>query len=75
LLFRIIQQAIQALGESLSIPRRIKLYRQFFTLSHLPEIREISTDDRYAESARQVCYTAATGGGRVWHYRDTGFLE
>ena len=75
LFVRIVQYAIQAVGESLSIPGRIEIYRQFFTLTHLPEIRKISTDDRHAKSARQMRYAAATGGRRIRHHRYTRSLE
>jgi hypothetical protein len=75
LFVRILQQPRQAIRQSFCIPRRIELYRQFFTLCHLPEVRKISTDHRHAKGTRQMRHTAAAGGGRIRHHRDARALE
>jgi hypothetical protein len=59
----------------MGIARRIELDCQFLTLSHLTEIRKVSTDDRHAKGARQMGYSAATGRRRIRHHGDAGFLE
>jgi hypothetical protein len=41
LLFRVLQEVRQAIGESLRISRGIKLDGEFFALRHLPEVSNI----------------------------------
>ncbi len=57
------------------ISRREEIDRQFFTLTHLPEIWQIGTDNRDAKSTCQVCHSAASRGRRIRHYRDRGALK
>jgi hypothetical protein len=75
LFFWIFEQAMQAVSQSFSIPWRIELYRQFFTLCHLAKIWKISTHHGHAKRARQMRHTAAASGGRIRHHRDARFLE
>jgi hypothetical protein len=65
----------QAVGKTLSIPWRIKLDSELFSLRHLPEVNQIGANDRYTISARQVRDAAASRGRRVGHDRDGGALK
>jgi hypothetical protein len=62
LLLRILQQIDQAISKALRVSRRIKLKRQFLSLRHLPEVRQIGGNDRHAISAGQVSHPAAACG-------------
>jgi hypothetical protein len=62
LLFRVLKEVRQAIGESLRISRRIEFNGEFLALRHLPEVGNIGRDNGYTVSARQVRNTAATGG-------------
>jgi hypothetical protein len=61
LLFCVLKKVRQAIGQARGISRRIKFDREFFPLSHLPEISNIGRDNRYTVSACQVRHAAATG--------------
>jgi hypothetical protein len=43
---------MQTISQPLGIVRWIELDRQFFALTHLAEIRQISTNDRNAKATR-----------------------
>jgi hypothetical protein len=67
LLFGILQKVEEAVCKALSVSRRIKLNGQFLAQRHLPEVRQISGNDRHAISASQVSNAAASGGRRIGH--------
>jgi hypothetical protein len=71
----ILEELNQAVGESLRVPGGIKFDGELLSLCHLPEVRQISADDGHAVSACQVRDAAASGGGRVRHDCDCGFLK
>ena len=61
LLFRVLKKIRQAIGQSLRSSRWIKFDGEFFALCHLPEIRNVSGDNRYTVGAGQVRNAAAAG--------------
>jgi hypothetical protein len=75
LLLRILQQVDEAFGETLSVSWWIKLDGQFLPQSHLPEVGQISGNDRHAVSAGQVSHAAATRRRRIGHDRDGRALK
>jgi hypothetical protein len=75
LLLGILQQVDEALGETLSVSRRIKLDGQFLVLPHLPEVRQVSADDRHTISAGQVSNAAAPRGRGIGHDRNGRALK
>ena len=72
---RIFEELNQTVGESLRVARGIKFDGELLSLCHLPEICQIGADDGHAVSACQVRDAAASGGGRVRHDCDCGFLK
>lgn len=69
------QQLNEAFREPLRVSRRIEFDGQLFALRHLPEVRQISADNRHPISAGQMRNTAASRGRRVGHDRDRGALK
>jgi hypothetical protein len=75
LLFEILQEPDQAVRKPLRVSRRIEFDGQLLALRHLPEVGQVSADDRYAIGTGQVSNAAASRGRRVWHDRDGGTLK
>jgi hypothetical protein len=71
----IFEELNQTVGESLRVAWGIKFDGELFSLCHLPEVRQISADNGHAVGACQVRDPAASGGGRVRHDCDCGFLK
>jgi hypothetical protein len=68
LFFGILQKPDQAAGQICRISRLIELNRQFFSIAHLAEIRQIGADDRHSEGAGKVCHSTAAGRRGIRHY-------
>lgn len=75
LLVEIVQQIEKAIRQTGSIAWWIEVNRQFFALAHLPKISQISANDWNSKGTRQVGNSTASGGGRVWHDRDSSTLK
>ena len=58
--FRILQQVLQAVGQTLSISRREEFNGQLFRLRHLAEVPEIRADDRHSVSAGEMSHATAS---------------
>jgi len=71
----VLQQVNHAVRKPLRVSRRIEFDGQLFPLRHLPEVRQISADNRHPISASQMRNTAASRGRRVGHNGDRGTLQ
>ncbi len=71
----VLQQVNHAVRKPLRVSRRIEFDGQLFALRHLPEVRQISADNRHPISASQMRNTAASRGRKVGHDRDGGALK
>lgn len=68
LLFRILQQFLQAVGEALGVACWEEFNRQFLALRHLAEVCEIGTDNWHPVSTGQMRHSAAPGRRGIWHH-------
>jgi hypothetical protein len=71
----VLQQLNNAVRKPLRVSRRIEFDGQLFALRHLPEVRQISADNRHSISAGQMRNPAASRGRRVGHDRNRGALK
>ncbi len=70
LLFRVGQKASHAIRQILRVTGFVKFNCQFFSIGHLPEVREIGAHNRHTIGACQVSYATAPRGRRIWHNSD-----
>jgi len=62
LLLGIFQEANQTVSEIVAVSCPIKFDRQFFSLSHLPKIGKVRTNNRHSILAGEMGHAAGTGG-------------